>query len=119
VNNREVSQEIDWRHLSNIVYAYDTYCLTTFIQQRATMIFNQTSQISDEQSTNKYPTTLAITIVIAISSFLKSLPAYYSLPRVTRNHLCKTNIPPLILPNTHELNQSCFSEPWQVKSEPI
>jgi hypothetical protein len=118
----QLSNEIDWRHLSNIVHAYDTYCLETFIQQRETKIFNRTSQILDEQSTNKYPTTLTTlttSIILGISSFFNSLPAYYSLSRITRNYLFKTNIRPLIFPNIHELNQSCFSEPWQVKYKHI
>ncbi len=114
MNNSAFSEEIDWSHLSNIVYAYDTCCLKTFIQQRETLIFNRSSQILDQQSTNNHPTTLTMSIVFAISSFLQSLPAFYSLPRTTRHYLCKTNIRPLIFPTIHELNQSCFSEPWQV-----
>ncbi len=119
MNNSAFSQEIDWSHLSNIVYAYDTCCLKTFTQQRETLIFNRSSQILDQQSTNKHPTTLTMSIVLAISSFLQSLPAFYSLPHTTRNYLCKTNIRSLIFPTVHELNQSCYSEPWQVKIEQI
>ncbi len=100
--------------MSNIVYAYDTYCSKTFTQQRAEIVFDKTSQTPDQQSSNSHPTTLTMCVVLAISSFLKLLPAFYSLPRSTRIYLCKTNIRPLIFPNVHELNQSCYSEPWQV-----
>ena len=114
MNNGKFSEQIDWRHLSNIIYAYDTYCSKAFAKQRGEMIFNKESQPVDEQISNKHPTTLTMCIVLAVSTFLKSLPAFYSLPRSTRNYLCKTNIRPIIFPNVYELNQSCFSEPWQV-----
>ncbi len=114
MNNSKFSEEIDWCHLSNIVYAYDTYCSKTFTQQRAEIVFNKELHALDQQSSNRYPTTLTMCIVLAIASFLKSLPAFYLLPRSTRIYLCKTNIRPLIFPNFHELNQSCYSEPWQV-----
>jgi hypothetical protein len=119
MNNSKFSEEIDWSHLSNIVYAYDTCCLKTFIQQRDTKIFNKASQTSDHQSTSKHLTTITTSIILGISSFFNSLPAYHSLSYVTRNYLCTTNIRPLMFPNLHELNQSCFSEPWQVKYEHI
>lgn len=113
INNKN-SSEIDWCHISNIVYAYDTCCLKTFTQQRAEMVFSQSSKTFDEESLERSPRALTMCLVLSISAFLKSLPAFYSLPRSTRNHLCKTNIRPLIFPNIHELNQSCYSEPWQV-----
>ena len=112
MNNSEFSSEIDWSHLSNIVTAYDSCCIKVYIQQRSTSIFKTTRVILDEQ-----PTTLASSIVLAFSTFIKSLPAYYSLPRSARNHLSKTNIRPLMFPNIHELSQSCFSEPWQVNNK--
>ncbi|CAF0927176.1 unnamed protein product [Adineta steineri] len=116
VNNIDLSVEIDWRHLSNIVYAYESCCIKTYVQQRSTVIFNRTPQSPNEQPYSIYPTTITMSIVLAVSSFLKTLPAYYSLPRSTRNYLCKTNIRPLIFPNLHELNQTCFAEPWQVNA---
>ncbi len=112
MNNSEFSSGIDWSHLSNIVTAYDSCCIKVFVQQRTTSIFNKTPPIPNEQSV-----ILPSSIVLAFSTFIKSLPAYYSLPRSARNHLRKTNIRPLIFPNVHELNQSCFSEPWQVNSK--
>ena len=108
-NDSHLSDEIDWCHLSNIVTAYDVYCLQTYSKQRSTIVLDRTPPLSNEQ-----PATLTSSIVLAFSTFIKSLPAYYSLPRSARNHLSKTNIRPLIFPNIHELNQSCFSEPWQV-----
>ncbi|CAF1537328.1 unnamed protein product, partial [Adineta steineri] len=116
VNNIDLSAEIDWRHLSNIVYAYESCCIKTYVRQRSTVIFNRTPQSPNEQPYSIYPTTITMSIVLAVSSFLKTLPAYYSLPRSTRNYLCKTNIRPLIFPNLHELNQTCFAEPWQVNA---
>ncbi|CAF0903478.1 unnamed protein product [Adineta steineri] len=116
VDNIDLSAEIDWRHLSNIVYAYESCCIKTYVQQRSTVIFNRTPQSTNEQPYNIYPTTITMSIVLAVSSFLKKLPAFYSLPRSTRNYLCKTNIRPLIFPNLHELNQTCFAEPWQVNA---
>ncbi|CAF0892584.1 unnamed protein product [Adineta steineri] len=111
-----LSNDIDWRHLSNIVYAYESCCIKTYLRQRSSVIFNRTTQSSNEQPYNIYPTTITMSIVLAVSSFLKTLPAYYSLPRSTRKYLCKTNIRPLIFPNLHELNQSCYAEPWQVNA---
>ncbi|CAF4136651.1 unnamed protein product, partial [Adineta steineri] len=116
VDNIDLSAEIDWRHLSNIVYAYESCCIKTYLRQRSSVIFNRTTQSSNEQPYNIYPTTITMSIVLAVSSFLKTLPAYYSLPRSTRKYLCKTNIRPLIFPNLHELNQSCYAEPWQVNA---
>ncbi len=100
--------------MSNIVYAYDAHCSKAFAQQRSEIIFNKASQTLEEQSTNTHPTTLTMCIVLAVSAFLKSLPAFNSLPHLTRSYLCKTNIRPLMFPNIHELNQSCFSETWEV-----
>ncbi|CAF0927227.1 unnamed protein product [Adineta steineri] len=44
-----LSDEIDWRHLSNIVYAYESCCIKTYVQQRSTVIFNRTPQSPNEQ----------------------------------------------------------------------
>jgi hypothetical protein len=116
MDKSEFSSELDWTHLSNIVNVYDSHCIKIFNQQRTSTILNTTSLESGEQSITKHPTALTACIVLAFSSFIKSLPAFYSLPRSTRNCLSKTNIRPLIFPNIYELNQSCYSESWQVKS---
>ena len=56
------------------------------------------------------------TIVSCATSFLQSLPAFYSLSRSARNYLLRVNLRPLIFPNLHELTQNCYAEPWQVES---
>ncbi|UJR27535.1 hypothetical protein I4U23_008817 [Adineta vaga] len=109
----KLSADIDWNHLSNIVYAYDSCCIKTYIRQRSTTVFTNESQVLDNQSISIYPTAATMAIVLSVSAFLKALPAYHSLPRSIRNYLCKTNIRPLIFPSIHELNQSCFHEAWQ------
>ncbi|CAF1013488.1 unnamed protein product [Adineta ricciae] len=113
INDIDLLAEIDWSHLSNISYAYDSCCVKSYVRQRTATIFNGTSSVSDNQSINIYPTVVTTSIVLSVSSFLKSLPAFYSLPRVIRNYLCKTNIRPLIFPNIYELQQCCYHEPWQ------
>ena len=62
---------------------------------------------------------LPINYILSLSSFLRSLPAFHSLSHSHRTYLCKTNLRPLILPNSYELSQSCFSDPVQVTSESI
>lgn len=113
--NADFSDEIDWTHLSNIVYAYDKHCLKMFSSKRTEIVFNPNSPITEEQKKLQHPTGLTMCVVLGVSAFMKSLPAFYSLRRNTRNYLCKTNIRPLIFPNIHELNQSCYSEAWQVE----
>ncbi|CAF4052486.1 unnamed protein product, partial [Adineta steineri] len=44
-----LSNDIDWRHLSNIVYAYESCCIKTYLRQRSSVIFNRTTQSSNEQ----------------------------------------------------------------------
>jgi hypothetical protein len=48
--------------------------------------------------------------------FLASIPTVKSLRKSDRMFLCRHNIRPLILLNSHELDQLCYTEPWQVKS---
>ncbi|CAF1270687.1 unnamed protein product [Adineta ricciae] len=114
INDIDLLATIDWTHLSNISYAYDSCCVKSYVRQRAATIFNGAPSVSDDQSISIYPTAVTTSIVLSVSSFLKSLPAYYSLPRVIRNYLCKTNIRPLIFPNIYELQQCCYHEPWQM-----
>ena len=119
INSIDLSAEIDWRHLSNIVYAYDSCCVKTYVRQRSTVVFNTSPQPPHEQPINIYPTTMTMSVVLSLSSFLKTLPSYYSLPRATRSYLCKTNLRPLIFPSIHELNQSCYAEAWQVRCRSV
>ncbi|CAF4367015.1 unnamed protein product, partial [Adineta steineri] len=62
LGDNHLSDEIDWRHLSNIVYAYESCCIKTYVQQRSSVIFNRTPQSSDEQPYNIYPTTITMSI---------------------------------------------------------
>ena len=73
--------------------------------------------LSGDDALVKSYISLPINYVLSLSSFLRSLPAFQSLPHSHRTYLCKTNIRPLILPNSYELSQSCFSDPIQVTSE--
>ncbi|CAF3370198.1 unnamed protein product [Rotaria sp. Silwood1] len=111
VNNNDLVSRIDWRHLSNIVYAYDICCVKTYLEQRINMFADNISQ--EEQLMKNYGM-LPMILTISLTSFLRSLPAFQSLSRSNQAFLCKNNIRRLIFVNLHELNQSCFSEPWQV-----
>lgn len=57
-----------------------------------------------------------MSVVNSLLLFIKSLPAFHSLSRSIQSFLCLSNLRRLIFVNLHELNQSCFSEPWQVKN---
>lgn len=59
--------------------------------------------------------TTRVNNIKAYISFLSSLPVIRSLSRDNRSYLCKHNIRSLIFLNYYELDQACFSEPWQVK----
>ena len=52
--------------------------------------------------------------ITSFLSYLSSIPTVQSLPKSDRIFLCKHNVRALILLNLHELEQLCFSEPWQV-----
>jgi hypothetical protein len=114
VINNDLSGEIDWRHLSNIVYAYDTCCLKTYLEQRANLYSHETLQ---KEPTVEHYIVLPMSIIVSLASFIKSLPAFQSLSRNNQSFLCKSNLRRLMFVNIHELNQSCFSEPWQVKQK--
>ncbi len=111
MNNSSLLNEIDWRHLSNIVYAYDTHCLKTFIEQRANIFIDETSL--KEWTIERY-SAIPMSIILSLASFIRSLPAFHSLLRTVQSLLCKHNLRPLIPVNIYELNQSCFFEPCQV-----
>jgi hypothetical protein len=113
VNKNDLLNEIDWRHLSSIVYIYDTCCLKTYVEQRAKILINGISP--KERAIEDYPG-LPISVMLSLSSFIRSLPAFQSLSRNIQCFLYKNNLRQLIFVNSHELNQSCFSEPWQVKT---
>jgi hypothetical protein len=103
--------------LSNIVSAYDTYCLKSYIQQRSTNYADETTSSQREYMPMKHHTALPMSLTIALSSFIRSLPAFHCLSRTHQNIVCDRNLRPLLFLNMFELNQTCFSEPWQVKQE--
>jgi hypothetical protein len=106
--------ETDWKHISNIVFAYDTYCLKNYIQQRTTILDNQMQIPENAYVKINYHASSTINNMTSFLLFLSSIPTVQSLPKSDRIFLCKHNIRPLILLNLHELDQLCFSEPWQV-----
>ncbi|CAF1135369.1 unnamed protein product [Rotaria sordida] len=110
-NNNDLISKLDWRHLSNIVYAYDTCCVETYLEQRVNMFAHD---ISQKELLMKHYGVLPMSLIISLISFLRSLPAFQSLVRSNQSFLCQNNIRRLIFANLHELNQSCFSEPWQI-----
>jgi len=101
--------------LSNIVTAYDTYCLKIYVQQRSKLFMYRTKSYSYESMLMKYYTTLPINLTISLFSFLRSLPAFHSLSQINQIYLSKNNLHVLLSLNRFELNQTCYSEPWQVK----
>ncbi|CAF3382811.1 unnamed protein product [Rotaria socialis] len=109
--NYDLISKTDWCHLSNIVYAFDTYCVKTYLEHRTNIFQNEISQ--KEKQLNHYKM-LPMSITFALGSFLKELPAFQSLSRTNQLFLCKNNLRRLIFMNFHELNQACFSEPWQI-----
>ncbi|CAF1388192.1 unnamed protein product [Rotaria sordida] len=117
VNNDVLLHESDWCHLTNIVSAYETHCLKTYIQQRSTMYSNETKSCQHQHLPTKYCTALPMTLTISLCSFLQSLPAFHSLSHINRMFLCKNNLRLLLFPNMFELRQSCFFEPWQISLE--
>ena len=52
-------------------------------------------------------------------SFVLSIPSIRLLSAFNRYYLCKHNLRSLILPNLHEIEQTCFTEPRQVNNSPI
>jgi len=114
VTNDELLQEKDWRLLSNIVYAYDNYCLKLFTQNRQNIFNNQI--IFSEQPLSKinHHISIRINTITSFLSFLSSIPIFQSLSNSNRLYLCKHNIRLLIFLNLHEIDQTCFTESSQV-----
>ncbi|CAF0804194.1 unnamed protein product [Adineta ricciae] len=102
--------ELDWQHLSNVVYAYDTCCLKAFIERRATLF---PTEMHEKRSIAEYSTLVPFNLVLSVSSFVRALPAFHSLSRNEQIAVCRNNLRRLMLINSYELNQSCFSERWQ------
>ncbi|CAF1094896.1 unnamed protein product [Adineta steineri] len=115
LSKRVLLHETDWNDISNIVIAYETYCLKNYIQQREN-IYHSQSQISDDDGSAKINHHASTTInkMTSFLLFLSTIPTVKLLPKSDRIFLCKHNIRPLILLNSHELDQLCYSEPWQL-----
>lgn len=101
----------DWNHLSNIVSAYETHCLETFVQQRMTMYPIERSSI--DQSYGKHLVDLPMSFMISLREFLHSLPLYHTLKRIDQIYLNHVNLRPLIFMNMFEIRQTCYFESWQ------
>ncbi|UJR27536.1 hypothetical protein I4U23_008818 [Adineta vaga] len=109
--NKNLLNEIDWQHLSNVKYAYDTHCLKVYLERCATVF---SSEIFQEKSAVEYYSSLPSNLAYSLLSFVKTLPAFQSLSRNQQISICKNNLRRLMLVNNYELNQSCFSESWQI-----
>ncbi|CAF3566477.1 unnamed protein product [Rotaria sordida] len=114
VSNEELLNETDWRLLSNIVYAYDNYCLKMFTQARQTIFNNEINFSEQPLSKINHHTAMRLNNITSFLSFLLSIPIIQTLSISDRYYLCKHNIRALILANLHEIEQTCFTESWQV-----
>lgn len=95
--------ENDWMILSNVVNSYENFCLKTYVEKRRRFDDDEDHFIS-----------FCLNNINPFVSFLSSIPAVKNLSSADRIYLCKQNVCPLIFANLHELEQTCFSEPWQV-----
>jgi hypothetical protein len=75
----------------------------------------ETKSYSYESIPMKSYAKLPINLTVSLFSFLRSLPAFHSLSQINRIYLSKNNLRLLLFLNMFELNQTCYSEPWQVK----
>ncbi|CAF1026636.1 unnamed protein product [Rotaria magnacalcarata] len=115
-NNRQL-RESDWCHLSNIVAAYDTHCLKTYISQRSTVLADETALCQHQSMPLKHFTALPMSLSASLCAFFRALPAFHSLSKINQNYLWQNNLRSLLFPNIIEIGQSCFSEPWQISRD--
>ena len=113
-NDSGLLRESDWRHLSNVVSAYETHCLKTYLQQRSAVFLSGRSS-DNEHLSLQHHTTLPMNLTMSLFAFLGALPAARSLSFMNQTYLSKHNLRSLLFPNMFELSQLCFTEPWQVK----
>ncbi|CAF1388211.1 unnamed protein product [Rotaria sordida] len=114
VKASDLLHETDWTHLSNVVFAYETHCLKNYIQRRKNL-FHTRIQIPDDAWVKiNYHSSTIVNNLTSLTSFLSSIPAVQNLSKFDRIFLCTHNIRPLILLNLHELEQLCYSEPWEL-----
>jgi hypothetical protein len=79
------------------------------------MFSNETRSYSYETMPVKPHSALPMSLTASLFPFLRSLPAFHSLPQINQIYLSKNNLHVLLSLNRFELNQTCYSEPWQVK----
>ncbi|CAF1961849.1 unnamed protein product [Rotaria magnacalcarata] len=110
-------KEKDWRLLSKIVDAYENYCLKIFIEKRKNIINNEINFDNKPSANINHYKEVCLNNIKSFLSFLLSIPTVQSLSTNDRYYLFKHNIRSLILPNFHEIEQTCFSESWQVNMD--
>lgn len=81
------------------------------------MFINETRSYSYETMPVKPHSALPMSLTASLFPFLRSLPAFHSLSQINRIYLTRNNLRPLLFLNMFELNQTCYSEPWQVKEQ--
>jgi len=78
-------------------------------------IFNNPLKFSDSSVAKiNHHMTIRVNNITALLKFLISIPSIQSLPYHERLFLSRHNVRPLIFLNLLELEQTCFSESWQV-----
>lgn len=87
--------------------------MKTFVEERSKIVFDE---IIENDWLIKNYMIAPMSISMSLARFLKALPTFQALSRNNQNYLCKNNLRRLIFLNQHELKQSCFFEPWQVKN---
>lgn len=110
----QLLEEKDWTFLSNIVAAYDNYCLNIFRDNQQRIFANPVDFHELTLAKINHHTTVRLNNITSLLQFLKSIPLIQSLPYNERCFLSQHNIRPLIFLNLFEIEQTCFTESWQV-----
>ena len=99
--------------------AYETSALKFYVEHRRE-IYIDGSQFHDGSfSKLTHHAAVLTTTISSFLSFLLSVPIVQSLTNADRTYLCKHNVRPLTFPHMHEIEQNCYSEPWQVGRLPF
>ena len=80
------------------------------------MMLNDKTSYLNIHSLTKHSTALPMSLASSLFTFFRSLPAFNSLSQKNQTFLNTNNLRTLIFPNMFELNQTCYSESWQVKT---
>lgn len=113
VNPNTYLEEKDWTFLSNIVGAYENYCLNMFRDNRQQMFHNPVKDLNSSIAKIDHHMKIRLNNITSLLKFLTSIPLIQSLPYSERYFLSRYNIRPLILLNLFEIEQTCFAESWQ------